>query len=479
MKVHFNRTKVIATVGPASNSKEMLLELVKAGADVFRLNFSHGSHEDHLKVVQYVRELNQEHNLNIGLLQDLQGPKIRTREVENNGVNLAPGSRLVLTNEKLVGNTERISTTYLEMADDVKPGDRILLDDGKLELKVTEKQGRDVITEVVYGGVLKSKKGINLPNTDVSIPALTEKDREDLLFGLEHNVEWIALSFVRKADEVHELKELIRAKGKKCLVVSKIEKPEAIANIDAIIEASDAVMVARGDLGVEVPMEDVPMLQKMIVEKCNKLAKPVIIATQMLESMITSPRPTRAETSDVANSVLDGADVVMLSAESASGQYPLQAVQAMNDIIRKVEETAESVYYRNNDHVLQHRDENFYSNNVVMNACRLARDTGARAVIGMTSSGYTAFRISSHRPKANIFVFTYDKSLLNTLSLLWGVRAFYYDKEKFNSTDETFQDIKKLLLQKGLLQEGDVFINTASMPISLNHRTNMLKLSIA
>ncbi len=479
MKIHFNRTKVIATVGPASNTKEMLLNLVKTGVDVFRLNFSHGSHEDHLKVVRFVRELNQEHNLNIGLLQDLQGPKIRTREVENNGVNLLPGSRLVLTNEKLVGNTERISTTYLEMADDVKAGDRILLDDGKLELNVTAVEGRDVITEVVYGGVLKSKKGINLPNTDVSIPALTEKDREDLVFGLEHDVEWIALSFVRKADEVIELKEIIRSQGKKCRVISKIEKPEAIANIDAIIEASDAVMVARGDLGVEIPMEDVPMIQKMIVEKCNRLAKPVIIATQMLESMITSPRPTRAETSDVANSVLDGADVVMLSAESASGMYPLEAVKAMNDIIRKVEETTDSIYYKNHVQAIATRDENFYSNNVVANACRLARDTDAKAVIGMTSSGYTAFRISSHRPKANIFVFTFDKSLLNTFSLLWGVRAFFYDKEKFNSSDETFQDIKQLLLKGGYLQPGDVFINTGSMPISRNHRTNMLKLSIA
>ncbi len=478
MKIHFNRTKVIATVGPASNTKEKLLELVTAGADVFRLNFSHGSHEDHLKVIGYVRELNQEHNLNIGLLQDLQGPKIRTREVENNGVELVAGSRLVLTNEKLVGNSQRISTTYLEMADDVKPGDRILLDDGKLELKVTAKEGRDVVTEVVYGGVLKSKKGINLPNTEVSIPALTEKDREDILFGLDYDLEWIALSFVRKADEVYELKEILRSKGKKSLVISKIEKPEAIANIDAIIEASDAVMVARGDLGVEIPMEDVPMLQKMIVDKCNKAAKPVIIATQMLESMITSPRPTRAETSDVANSVLDGADVVMLSAESASGMYPLEAVQAMNSIIRKVEESAESVYFRNHAHVLQNPDENFYSNNVVMNACRLARDTDARAIIGMTSSGYTAFRISSHRPKANIFVFTYDKSLLNRLSLLWGVRAFHYDQEKFNSTDETFQAIKDMLSGKGLLEPGDVIIHTASMPVSLNHRTNMLKLSI-
>jgi pyruvate kinase len=271
MRIHFNKTKVIATVGPACNKKEQLLELIEAGADVFRLNFSHGNHEEHQKVVEAVRSLNKEYNLNIGLLQDLQGPKIRTREVENNGIMLNKGSKLTLTTEKIVGTADRISTTYMEMADDVQSGEAILLDDGKIELKVLSKEGSDVITEVVYGGILKSKKGINLPNTSVSIPALTEKDREDLLFGLEHDVEWIALSFVRTADEVIELKNIIRDKGKKARVISKIEKPEAIRNIDAIIAASDALMVARGDLGVEIPMEEVPMIQKMIVQKCNQL----------------------------------------------------------------------------------------------------------------------------------------------------------------------------------------------------------------
>ncbi len=475
MKVHFNKTKVIATVGPACNKKEQLLGLIQAGTDVFRLNFSHGSHEEHLKVVENVRALNKEYNLNIALLQDLQGPKIRTREVENNGVMLAEGNKLVLTPEKLVGNSERISTTYVEMADDVQIGDMILVDDGKIELKVVGIEGKDVITMVVYGGLLKSKKGINLPNTNVSIPALTEKDREDLLFGLEQEVEWIALSFVRTAEEVLELKDIIKQKGKTARVVSKIEKPEAIRNIDAIIAASDALMVARGDLGVEVPAEQVPMMQKMIVQKCNQAAKPVIIATQMMESMITNPRPTRAETNDIANSVMDGADTLMLSAETASGLYPILAVKSMTETIRQVEESAD-IYYKNHAHVLKVRDNNFFNNNVVVSACRLARDTEAKAIVGMTTSGYTAFRISSHRPKSDIFIFTGNKSLLNTVSLLWGVRGFYYDK--FSSTDETFQDIQRILVENGHVKPGEVIINTVSMPISKKKRTNTIKLSI-
>jgi pyruvate kinase len=351
----------------------------------------------------------------------------------------------------------------------------ILVDDGKIELKVTKVNGSDVITEVVYGGLLKSKKGINLPNTNVSIPALTEKDREDLLFGLEQNVDWIALSFVRTAEEVLELKDIIKQKGRTCRVISKIEKPEAIRNIDAIIAASDALMVARGDLGVEIPAEQVPMIQKMIVQKCNQLAKPVIIATQMMESMITNPRPTRAETNDIANSVMDGADTLMLSAETASGQYPVLAVRSMTETIRQVEESAD-IYYKNHAFVMKMRDENFNNNNVVVSACRLARDTEAKAIVGMTNSGYTAFRISSHRPKANIFVFTGNQSLLNQLSLLWGVRAIYYDK--FTSTDETFRDITNILVNNKQVSSGDVIINTVSMPISKKQRTNTIKLSI-
>src|SRR6478609_693622 len=292
------KTKIIATVGPACNTKEKLWELVQAGADVFRLNFSHGSHEDHQKVIDNIRALNKEHNANICILQDLQGPKIRTDEIENNGVELVAGAKIVIQREKMLGTAERISSAYRALVDDVKIGESILIDDGKLELKVVEKKKDELVCEVVYGGTLKSKKGINLPNTNVSEPSLTEKDRKDLFFALKNDLDWIALSFVRRAQDLHELREIIKKEGKDIKIVAKVEKPEAIANIDEIVDASDAVMVARGDLGVEVLMEDVPMMQKMIVSKCNAKGKPVIVATQMMESMITAPRPTRAEAND-------------------------------------------------------------------------------------------------------------------------------------------------------------------------------------
>lgn len=472
MPIINKKTKIVATVGPACNKKEQLLALVEAGADVFRLNFSHGTHEEHRTVIQFVRELNAEHNLNICLLQDLQGPKIRTREVENNGVMLEKGKKIVLTNDKVLGTAERISTTYTSMYQDVKAGDKILLDDGNLELRVDSIQGTEVHAEVVYGGLLKSKKGMNLPNTNVSTPALTEKDREDLVFGLENDVEWVALSFVRTAAEILEVKQIIRSYGKDARVIAKIEKPEAIRNIDSIIEASDGLMVARGDLGVEINAEEVPMVQKMMVHKCNKAAKPVIIATQMMESMIHNPRPTRAETSDIANSVIDGADAVMLSAETASGSYPVLTVQSMVRTVQYVEERAE-IYFKN--HTLPPSTDHFNHDSVVVSACRLARDTNAKAIVGMTRSGYTAFRLSSHRPKSRIFVFTNNVRLLNTVGLLWGVKAYLYDHFS-SSTEQAFRDVKEFLIEKKNLAKGDVFISTAGMPFSEQQRTNTVKL---
>ncbi|MEQ8535211.1 MAG: pyruvate kinase, partial [Imperialibacter sp.] len=340
----FNKTKIIATVGPASNSKDMLKSLIQTGVDVFRLNFSHGSHEDHLKVIKLVRELNEEMGTHVALLQDLQGPKIRTRDMENGGVEIVPGQEIIITTRKLVGNAQIISTTYTGICNDVSIGDSILIDDGNLELKVLATSSDEVKCQVIYGGILKSKKGINLPNTPVSAPSLTEKDEEDLYFGLEHEVDWIALSFVRKAEDVLDLKEKIRRKGGTSRIIAKIEKPEALKNIDAIIEAADGLMVARGDLGVEIPMEDVPLAQKMMVSKCNKAAKPVIIATQMMESMIENPRPTRAEANDVANAVMDGADTVMLSAESASGKFPVQSVKSMVKIITSIEQGTDVMF---------------------------------------------------------------------------------------------------------------------------------------
>ena len=464
------KTKIIATVGPASNSKEKLLELAHAGANVFRLNFSHGTHEGHLQVIKNIRELNAEHHLNLSILQDLQGPKIRTNEVENNGVPLVEGEELIITREYCLGTSKKISTSYQGLTSDVKPGDAILIDDGNLELKVLETSNGEVRTQIVYGGLLKSKKGINLPHTDVSEPSLTTKDREDLEFGLANDVDWIALSFVRKAEDLTDLKTIIAASGKDIKVIAKIEKPQAIEDIDAIIAETDAIMVARGDLGVEMPFEEVPMLQKMIISKCNAAGKPVIVATQMMESMISNPRPTRAEANDVANAITDGADTVMLSAESASGQYPVLAVQSMSKICLRVERDAD-IYHRWVDD-----DDSTFSDSVIANACDLASNVNAKAIIGLTQSGYTAYRIAAHRPEAEIIIVTPNKALLTRLNLVWGVKAVYYNK--FVSTDETIEGIKDMLVSKGLLEKGDVYVTTAGMPFTKNKGTNTMKLSI-
>lgn len=471
-RVQFNKTKIIATVGPASSDKEMLRKLIQEGVNIFRLNFSHGTHDDHQKVVKNVRELNEELGTCVCLLQDLQGPKIRVGEVEKGAV-LKPGEEFVITIDEMLGTATKASTVYQNLPQDVAEGDMILIDDGKIELKVKERNNREVITEVVYGGTLKSRKGINMPFTKVSAPSLTEKDVRDLEFGLANEVEWIALSFVRSAEDILNLRERINKAGKTCKIVAKVEKPEALRNIDAIIEATDAVMVARGDLGVEIFMEEVPMAQKMIVEKCKKLAKPVIIATQMMESMIENPRPTRAETNDVANAVLDGADALMLSAETAAGAYPVEVIRSMVKTITSVERQAD-VYFRHD--LPDENDPLFYNNTLILAACRLAKASSARAIMGMTQSGYTAFKIASHRPKANIFIFTNNRPLLNTMSLIWGVRGFYYDKEV--STDDTFADIEEILKEKGHIEAGDVFITTASMPIHAKGRTNTIKLNV-
>lgn len=473
------KTKIVATVGPTSETKEMLHSLATAGVNVFRLNFSHGTHADHLARLNTIREINEEFGLNLAILQDLQGPKIRIGLVaEKDGVLIEAGNKLILSNTEVLGTAEKVSTPYDGMYNDVKIGDRILMDDGKLEVLVTGIDGSDVVTQVVYGGLLKSKKGVNLPNTRVSMPSVTTKDYEDLDFGLEHNVEWVALSFVRTASEVIKVKEYIANKGKFARLVAKIEKPEAIANIDEIIEAADAIMVARGDLGVELPAEEVPMIQKMIVEKCNKAGKPVIVATQMLESMIESPRATRAELNDVANSVLDGADAVMLSAETASGKYPLLAVESMSRTIEKVEENTNDVYFKYHAFVNEKPGQDKLNDNVVMSACRLARDTSATAIIGITRSGYTSFRLAHHRPKANLLIFTSNKVLMNTLALYWGTKVFFYDKDQDVSTDDLIEDIKLFLIEKGELKKGDVFINTLSMPVSKSRKTNAVKLSV-
>lgn len=471
-RITFNKTKIVATVGPASNSKEMLRALIKEGVDVFRLNFSHGTHEDHKMVIDYVRELNQEMGTSISLLQDLQGPKIRVQEVEP-GTVLERNQSLIITTRQLVGNREIVSTSYTDLPRDVRVGDLVLVDDGKIELKVTEVREEEIVTEVVHGGPLKSRKGINLPFTKVSAPSLTPKDIEDLEFGIKNDVDWIALSFVRKASDIQAMRDILNRNNSKASIIAKIEKPEALSNIDEIIALTDGVMVARGDLGVEIWLEEVPMVQKMIIEKCNAAGKPVIVATQMMESMIENPRPTRAETNDVANSVMDGADALMLSAETATGKYPIEVIRSMVRTIVSVEKNPSIYYHFHNPDP----ESSVYINDcVVLAAVKLAKEVGAKAIVGMTVTGYTALKSSSHRPNVKIFVFTANKKLLTSINLVWGSSAYYYDK--INSTDETIADVEEILKRDGHVVPGDVFVVLASMPIREKQRTNTIKINI-
>ena len=480
------KTKIVATVGPASESKESLIQLAKAGVNVFRLNFSHGTHEDHLQRLLTIREISKELDLNLSILQDLQGPKIRTQLVENNGVVLEAGKQLIFAmDESLLGTSEKVGTTYTSMYLDVNVGERILMDDGNLEVKVIsiDPVKKEVVTEVIYGGILKSKKGINLPGTKVSLPCLTPKDETDLYFGLDHGVDWIALSFVRKAADIWDIKDKIKAYGKNTRVIAKIEKPEAIDNLDEIIEATDAIMVARGDLGVEMDGAVVPYLQQLMVEKCTAAGKPVIVATQMLESMITNPVPTRAETSDVANAVLQGASATMLSGESASGSYPIKAVETMAHIHEIVEQQQNeleiirgdeaAIYFKNHSLAGQ---QVALTDRLIAGACRLARDSKAKAILCITNSGHTAYRLSAHRPKADLFVFTSNKELMSTMGLLWGVKVFFFDPSADN-VEQTVAAMVDMLKGKKLLSAGDVFVTTLSIPAHQGKKTNTVQLA--
>lgn len=468
------RTKIVATIGPASNNKETITDLIEAGANVLRLNFSHGSHEDHLQVKEIIREVSKERDYHVGILQDLQGPKIRIGLMKDGGMEIIDGDQLVITTDEIEGDNKRVSTVYTEIVNDVKPGDTILIDDGNIELKTISVGKKEVTTEVIHGGMLKSRKGINLPDTAVSTPSLTPKDLEDLEFGLSLDLDWVALSFVRKADDIRQLKKIIAESGRETKVVAKIEKPEALRNIDEIIEETDAIMVARGDLGVEIPMHEVPLWQKKIVEKCNQAAKPVIIATQMMESMIENPRPTRAETNDIANAVMDGADALMLSAESAAGKFPVEAVQKMSETIMAVESEADSIYNKYWDK--QFESSTRMNDLLIRAACRLAENTSARALVCMTKSGYTGFRTAMHRSRAEIYLFTNNEKLLHQMCLLWGVKTFYYDSHE--NIDKTLVEIEKKLLETGNLEKGDIFINTSSMPQHWHGHTNMLKIQV-
>lgn len=469
------RTKIVATVGPACDTYEGLLDLVKAGVNVFRLNFSHGSHEDKKKVIEHIRMIIKKEPYNIAILGDLQGPKLRVGELENGSVELIKGDEFIFTTEKLVGNKSKIYVSYPNLTTDLQVDERIFLDDGKMEVKVKKiLNKKEVLVTVTLGGILLPKKGVNLPDSELTMPSLTEKDITDLEFIIEQKIDWVALSFVRKAIDIIDLKKRIREKNSKIKVIAKIEMPEALKNLRDIIIESDAVMVARGDLGVEMPIEQVPVIQKDIIRKSMHRAKPVIVATQMMESMIDRTKPNRSEVSDVANAVLEGADAVMLSGETAMGSFPTLVVETMSKIILQVEH---SVYDYDREDILtpQPHSPSFLSDAICYSACKLATDAHANAIIGMTQSGYTAFMLSSYRPKTPLYIFSKERSLINQLSLSWGVRAFYYGEEE--SLDDIIFDQINILKERGFVKEGDVVINTGSTPIELHLPTNIIKIT--
>lgn len=469
------KTKIVATIGPACNDYESMLDLVKAGVNVFRLNFSHGTQEDKAKIMDIVEKINKTMPYNIAILADLQGPKLRVGEIEHNALQITPGEKLTFTNTKCIGTREKIYVSYPDLHKDVVPGNKILLDDGKMEVKVTAiTPAGDVEVEVTMGGILSSKKGINLPDTKISLPALTEKDLADLDFILTRSVDWIALSFVRKVEDIVQLREILKKRDSKSKIIAKIEKPEALNNIREIILESDGIMIARGDLGVELPVEKVPLIQKDIIKKCMHRAKPVIVATQMMESMIDRTKPNRSEITDVANAVLEGADALMLSGETAMGQHPTLVIQTMAKIITEIEKTA---YEYNKEDMLspQSHSPSFLSDAICYSAAKLARDLNCDALIGMTQSGYTGFMLSSYRPKAPLYVFSKERSLINQLSLSWGVRAFFYDEEI--SLDDIFYDQIMILKERGFIKRGDVVVNTGSTPVNQHLPTNVVKVT--
>lgn len=468
------KTKIVATLGPATAKKETLLKMMKAGVDVFRINFSHADYEDVKERVQMIRELSDKHSFNTSILADLQGPKLRVGRMKEEVV-VQPGDKIVFsTQEEFEGTKERVYMNYKQFPKDVKKGERILLDDGKLMFEVvkTDKKS-EVEAKVIQGGPLRSRKGVNLPNTDISLPALTEKDVKDAIFAIGQQVDWIALSFVRHAEDLKELQAIINEHSDhKIPIIAKIEKPEAVANIDKIIAYCDGLMVARGDLGVEIPAEEVPLIQKKLVLRAKTARIPVIIATQMMETMISSLTPTRAEVNDVANSVMDGADAVMLSGETSVGKYPVQVIEKMAAICRNVEASELIQVPQDPPHI---RTKRYITKAICYHAAHMANEISAKAISTLTNSGYTAFQISAWRPQSHILVFTSNKRILTQLNLLWGVKALYYDK--YVSTDETVEDVNRIALEKGFVKKGDMLINLAAMPIVAKGMVNTLRVS--
>jgi pyruvate kinase len=468
------KTKIVCTIGPSSNTPEKIESLVLAGMNVARLNFSHGSHEDHKSVIDAIRQVEEKMGRTIGILMDLQGPKIRVGTMLEGGQIITAGVEVILSPEKVLGTSEIIPIDYPNLVKDAKVGDTILMDDGLLECRITEKKGSLVKAMVVVGGLLKSRKGVNLPNVKISISAITEKDFEDLDFGLSQGVDIVALSFVRSARDVQDLISHVRAKGSNAAIVAKIEKPEAIPVIDEIIEEADGIMVARGDLGIEIPSDQVPLIQKHIIRRCRQLGKPVITATQMLESMISNPRPTRAESSDVANAVLDGTDAIMLSGESASGKYPIEAVRVMDRICRSVEAESDTIYQS-----LTFKKPDWKEKQVIealsYSCVKLAEDVNASVIATITHSGTTARRIAKYRPHVPIVAFTENEVVARQLNLVWGVHSV-----KINAlydTDQSIERMERYLHEHGWTQKGDRAILATGVPTAKKGRTNMIKVS--
>lgn len=468
------KTKIVATLGPACSTKEVMKNMIDAGVNVFRVNFSHADYEDVKEKINLIRELNEEFGYTTAILADLQGPKLRVGVMKEDVV-VNDGDLITFqTAEDIPGTAQRVYMNYKEFPRDVNPGERILLDDGKLIFEAVETDKKnEVVCKVIQGGPLKSKKGVNLPNTKVSLPALTKKDVKDAVFAIEQKVDWIALSFVRTSEDLIELQELIaKHSDHKIPIVAKIEKPEGVANIDKIVAYCDGLMVARGDLGVEVPAHEVPLIQKKLVNRAKTARIPVIIATQMMETMITSLTPTRAEVNDVANSVMDGADAVMLSGETSVGNYPVQVIEKMTQIITAVEDSPLIQVPQNTPQI---RTKRFITKSICHHAATMANVIKAKAICTLTNSGYTAFQISAWRPSAHILVFTSNKRILTQLNLLWGVRSFYYDKHV--STDDTVTDINQIARDKGFVDKGDFLINLAAMPVAERGMVNTLRVS--
>lgn len=473
--MYLKRTKIIATLGPSCDNKETLLKMIQCGVDVIRINFSHANHKNIKKKIQYIREINKEYGFSTAILADLQGPKLRIGNIKKD-ILLNPGHIVTFTNNQLEENSENIYLTYKKFPQDLKIGEKILIDDGKLVLRVIETGfHKNIKAKVIQGGYLKSKKGINLPNTKISLPALTEKDIDDVIFSIKSNIDWIALSFVRNAHDLKDLIKLIKDYSKfKIPIIAKIEKPEAVNNIDEILNYSDGLMVARGDLGVEIPYEDVPLIQKKLIDKAKIRRKPVIVATQMLETMIDNITPTRAEVNDVANSVLDGVDAVMLSGETSIGKYPITVIKTMAKIIKKVENDP---HINVPLHVPNPNDKRYITNSICYAAVQVTKHAGVKAIVTLTKTGYTAFELSSHRPNADIIVYTNEYRIVPMLNLLWGVYAFYYEPSQLNS-DKILIEINLHIVKQGLVKLGDYIINLNAIPGNGVSQTNTLRLSI-